>query len=161
MTFTLIGLASLGFAPSYDIILVSVACIGIGSAIFHPEATRLARQASGGRQGLAQGVFQVGGQAGGALGPLFAAFVIVPHGQASLAWFTLAALLAMALMVWTAGQHALIRRHIASMRASLAGNSANSRHSSATVMTGMIVLTLLMVSKVAYVESFRRSTPST
>lgn len=64
MTFTLIGLASLGFAPSYDIILVSVACIGIGSAIFHPEATRLARQASGGRQGLAQGVFQVGGQAG-------------------------------------------------------------------------------------------------
>lgn len=155
MTFTLIGLASLGFAPSYDIILVSVACIGIGSAIFHPEAARLARHASGGRQGLAQGVFQVGGQAGGALGPLFAAFVIVPHGQASLAWFTLAALLAMALMVWTAGQHALIRRHIASMRASLAGNSANSRHSSATVMTGMIVLTLLMVSKVAYVESFR------
>jgi FSR family fosmidomycin resistance protein-like MFS transporter len=155
MTFTLVGLASLGFAPNYDIILVSVACIGIGSAIFHPEATRLARHASGDRQGLAQGVFQVGGQAGGALGPLFAAFVIVPHGQASLAWFTLAALLAMALMVWMAGQHALIRRHIASMRASLAGNYANSRHSSATVMTGMIVLTLLMVSKVAYVESFR------
>ncbi|MGB3538309.1 MAG: MFS transporter, partial [Mesorhizobium sp.] len=62
MTFTFIGLASLGFAPSYGIILVSVACIGTGSAIFHPEATRLARQASGGRQGLAQGVFQVGGQ---------------------------------------------------------------------------------------------------
>ncbi|MGB3646460.1 MAG: MFS transporter [Mesorhizobium sp.] len=156
MTFTFVGLASLGFAPSYGIILVSVACIGIGSAIFHPEATRLARQASGGRQGLAQGVFQVGGQAGGALGPLFAAFIIVPHGQASLAWFTLAALLAMALMVWTAGQHALIRRHIATLKASLSGGAAsNPPLSRATVMTGMIVLTLLMFSKVAYVESFR------
>ncbi|MGB3900503.1 MAG: MFS transporter [Mesorhizobium sp.] len=156
MTFTFVGLASLGFAPSYGIILVSVACIGIGSAIFHPEATRLARQASGGRQGLAQGVFQVGGQAGGALGPLFAAFIIVPHGQASLAWFTLAALLAMALMVWTAGQHALIRRHIATLKASLSGGSAsNPPLSRATVMTGMVVLTLLMFSKVAYVESFR------
>ncbi len=156
MTFTFSGLASLGFAPSYGIILVSVACIGIGSAIFHPEATRLARQASGGRQGLAQGVFQVGGQAGGALGPLFAAFIIVPHGQASLAWFTLAALLAMALMVWTAGQHALIRRHIATLKASLSGGAAsNPPLSRATVMTGMIVLTLLMFSKVAYVESFR------
>jgi len=156
MTFTLAGLISLGFAPSYGIILVSVACIGIGSAIFHPEATRLARQASGGRQGLAQGVFQVGGQAGGSLGPLFAAFIIVPHGQASLAWFTLAALLAMALMVWTAGQHALIRRHIATLKASLSGGAAsNPPLSRATVMTGMIVLTLLMFSKVAYVESFR------
>ncbi|MGP2490514.1 MFS transporter [Mesorhizobium sp. PUT5] len=156
MTFTLAGLISLGFAPSYGIILVSVACIGIGSAIFHPEATRLARQASGGRQGLAQGVFQVGGQAGGSLGPLFAAFIIVPHGQASLAWFTLAALLAMALMVWTAGQHALIRKHIATLKASLQGSAANSRlHSRATVMTGMIILTLLMFSKIAYTESFR------
>ena len=156
MTFTLAGLASLGFAPSYGIILVSVACIGIGSAVFHPEATRLARHASGGRQGLAQGVFQVGGQVGGSLGPLFAAFIIVPHGQASLAWFTLAALLAMVLMVWTAGQHALIRRHIATLKASLAGSAANRRpYSSATVMTGMVILTLLMFSKVAYVESFR------
>ncbi len=156
MTFTLAGLISLGFAPSYGIILVSVACIGIGSAIFHPEATRLARQASGGRQGLAQGVFQVGGQAGGSLGPLFAAFIIVPHGQASLAWFTLAALLAMALMVWTAGQHALIRKHIATLKASLQGSAASSRlHSRATVMTGMVILTLLMFSKIAYTESFR------
>jgi len=155
MIFTLVGLASLGFAPSYSIILISVACIGIGSAIFHPEATRLARQASGGQQGLAQGVFQVGGQTGGALGPLFAAFVIVPHGQASLAWFTLAALLAMALMVWIAGQHASIRRHIATLKASVAASSATRQHSRATVMVGMIVLSLLMLSKVAYVESFR------
>lgn len=156
MTFTLVGLASLGFASSYGLILVSVACIGIGSAIFHPEATRMARHASGGRQGLAQGVFQVGGQAGGALGPLFAAFIIVPRGQTSLAWFTLAALLAMALMVWTAGQHTAIRKQIAAARASLPGGPANGRpRSRATVMSGLVVLTLLIFSKVAYVESFR------
>ena len=156
MTFTLVGLASLGFASSYGLILVSVACIGIGSAIFHPEATRMARHTSGGRQGLAQGVFQVGGQAGGSLGPLFAAFIIVPRGQTSLAWFTLAALLAMALMVWTAGQHTAIRKQIAAARASLPGGPANGRpRSRATVMSGLVVLTLLMFSKVAYVESFR------
>ena len=156
MTFTLVGLASLGFASSYGLILVSVACIGIGSAIFHPEATRMARHASGGRQGFAQGAFQVGGQAGGALGPLFAAFIIVPRGQTSLAWFTLAALLAMALMVWTAGQHTAIRKQIAAARASLPGGPANGRpRSRATVMSGLVVLTLLMFSKVAYVESFR------
>ena len=156
MTFTLVGLVSLGYAPSYGVILGSVACIGIGSAIFHPEATRLARLASGGRQGLAQGLFQVGGQTGGALGPLLAAFIIVPHGQTSLAWFTLAALLAMGLMFWTAGQHALIRRHIATLKASLSGVPAGIRlHSRATVVTGMIILTLLMLSKVGYVESLR------
>lgn len=73
MMFTLSGLVSLAFAQSYGGILVSVALIGIGSSIFHPEATRMARYAAGGRQGLAQGIFQVGGQAGGALGPVFAA----------------------------------------------------------------------------------------
>ncbi len=156
MASTLCGLLLLAYAPNFATVLAAAMLVGIGSAIFHPEATRLARQASGGRQGLAQGVFQVGGQAGGALGPLFAAFIIVPHGQASLAWFTLAALLAMALMVWTAGQHALIRRHIATLKASLSGGAAsNPPLSRATVMTGMIVLTLLMFSKVAYVESFR------
>lgn len=156
MTFTLVGLASLGFSSSYGLILVSVACIGIGSAIFHPEATRMARYASGGRQGLAQGVFQVGGQTGGALGPLLAAFIIVPHGQKSLAWFTSVALLAMVLMLWTAGQHTAIRKHIAAARASLSESSAGSRSlSSSTVMVGLVVLTLLMLSKVAYVESFR------
>ena len=156
MTFTFSGLACLGFASSYGFILVSVALIGIGSAIFHPEATRLARHASGGRQGLAQGVFQVGGQAGGSLGPLFAAFIIVPHGQTSLAWFTLAAVLAMVLMAWTAGQQAGIARHIAALKASLSQGAASGRRlPHATVLFGLVILTLLMLSKVAYVESFR------
>ncbi len=98
MMFTMSGLVSLAFALSYPMILVSVAMIGIGSSVFHPEATRMARYASGGRQGLAQGIFQVGGQAGGALGPVFAALIIVPWGQPSLAWFAVSALMAMLLL---------------------------------------------------------------
>lgn len=85
--FRLSGLVLLAFAPNYAMILVSVACIGIGSSIFHPEATRIARYPAGGRQGLAQGIFQVGGQASSALGPVFAALIIVPLGLASFVWF--------------------------------------------------------------------------
>src|SRR5690606_7464044 len=96
---------ALGFASSYHTILMAAGCIGIGSSIFHPEATRMVRNASGGQQGLAQGLFQIGGQAGGSLGPLLAALIIVPRGQASLSWFAAAALLAMMLLAWTAGQH--------------------------------------------------------
>ena len=87
-------------------LLLAAGCVGLGSSIFHPEATRMARNASGGRQGLAQGIFQVGGQTGGALGPLLAAFIIVPRGQASIAWFSVAAMLAMVLMIWTARRFA-------------------------------------------------------
>lgn len=156
MTFTLVGLVGLAYASSYNSILVSVAAIGVGSSIFHPEATRMARYASGGRQGLAQGLFQVGGQAGGALGPLLAALIIVPRGQASLSWFSALALLAMILMVWTAGKHTQIRNQIAAARAALSdAPGLRYRHSAATIALGLTVLTLLMFSKNAYVESFR------
>jgi FSR family fosmidomycin resistance protein-like MFS transporter len=100
MMFTMSGLVSLAYSQSYATILVSVTLIGIGSSIFHPEATRMARYAAGGRQGLAQGIFQVGGQSGGALGPVFAALIIVPWGQPSLALFAVTALLAMLLLAW-------------------------------------------------------------
>ena len=153
MLFTLSGLVGLAFANSYGLIIVAVACIGIGSSIFHPEATRMARFASGGRQGLAQGIFQVGGQAGGALGPLLAALVIVPFGQRSLAWFAIAALIAMALMVWTAGQHATLRR-VASSKRSVA-TAGGKAYGSTTVAVGIFVLMVLMFSKNAYSESFR------
>jgi len=155
MTFTLSGLMGLAFASSYMFILASVACIGIGSSIFHPEATRMARHASGGRQGLAQGLFQVGGQAGGALGPLLAALVIVPRGQASLSWFSALALLAMVMMVWTAGRHTAIRNQIEAAKAALADAKAHAPHPAATIVLGLTVLTLLMFSKNAYSESFR------
>jgi len=94
MGFTLVGLLLLSLAVSFSKILVAVALVGVGSAVFHPESSRVARMASGGQHGLAQSLFQVGGNAGSALGPLLAAFIVLPRGQSSIAWFSLAALLA-------------------------------------------------------------------
>lgn len=99
MMSTLAGLLLLSQARSFPLILVAAALVGIGSSIFHPESSRVARMASGGRHGLAQSVFQVGGNAGSALGPLLAAFIVVPHGQSSIAWFSLIALAAI-LILW-------------------------------------------------------------
>src|SRR5439155_1616753 len=98
MGFTLTGMLLLSMARSYSLVLLAASCVGIGSAVFHPESSRVARMASGGQHGLAQSVFQVGGNAGGSLGPLLAAFIVVPHGQSSIAWFSLAALLGMVVL---------------------------------------------------------------
>ncbi len=100
MCFTFAGLILLGTAASLTTILLSVALIGCGSAVFHPESARIAQHASGGRKGFAQAVFQVGGNAGMAIGPLAAAFVVVPYGQPSIAWFAPAAALAACLFIW-------------------------------------------------------------
>jgi len=86
MAATLLGLLGLSFAGSYSMVLVSAAMVGVGSGVFHPEATRMARHAAAGQQGFAQGIFQIGGHAGYALGPLLAAMLVVPRGQSSLAW---------------------------------------------------------------------------
>jgi FSR family fosmidomycin resistance protein-like MFS transporter len=155
MMFTLSGLVSLAYAHSYSVILISVALIGIGSSIFHPEATRMARYAAGGRQGLAQGIFQVGGQAGGALGPVFAALIIVPWGQPSLAWFAVTALLAMMLLTWIGSQQHQIRSAFVAMRAQGRAGSEPVRHQPRAIATGLVVLTILMFTKNAYGESFR------
>jgi FSR family fosmidomycin resistance protein-like MFS transporter len=98
MGFTLSGLLLLAFASSFGLVLAAAALVGTGSAIFHPESSRVARLASGGRHGLAQSLFQVGGNLGSALGPVVAAAVIVPHGQRSVAWFALAALVGIVLL---------------------------------------------------------------
>ncbi|MEL4377454.1 MFS transporter [Brucella cytisi] len=155
MMFTLSGLVSLAFAHSYAVILVSVALIGIGSSIFHPEATRMARYAAGGRQGLAQGIFQVGGQAGGSLGPVLAALILVPWGQQSLAWFAVLALLAMSLLVWIGSKQNEIRAAFTAVRAGASAGGESVRHAPATIAIGLVVLTLLMFTKNAYGESFR------
>ena len=89
MASSLVGLVVLAFAPNYALLVVGAMLIGFGSAIFHPESSRVARLASGGRFGLAQSVFQLGGNFGQAIGPLLAAFIVVPFGQASVSWFTL------------------------------------------------------------------------
>ena len=88
MASTLVGVVGLASAGNYAMVLVSVAMVGLGSAVFHPEATRMARHAAAGQQGFAQGIFQIGGHAGYAAGPLLAAMIVVPRGQASLAWMS-------------------------------------------------------------------------
>ena len=150
MACSLVGIIGLAAASSYGLLLAAAACVGLGSSIFHPEATRMARNASGGRLGFAQGIFQVGGQTGGAIGPLLAAFVIVPLGQASLGWFSIAALIAIALMAWM-NTHQLgtpTRTKTAS-----APLTAKSRPTAAVIIPFLILIVLLF-SKNAYSSSF-------
>lgn len=103
MGFTLTGLLLLSVTNSFGLLLSAAALVGLGSSVFHPESSRVARMASGGQHGLAQSVFQVGGNAGTAIGPLVAAFVVVPLGQWSVGWFSLIALLAM-IILWRVGR---------------------------------------------------------
>ncbi|WP_295407086.1 MFS transporter [uncultured Thiocystis sp.] len=109
MGFTLLGLLALSLASSFSMLLMAAAMVGTGSAVFHPEASRIARMASGGRHGLAQSIFQVGGNTGAAIGPLLAAWIVLPQGQRSLALFALLALVAMIVLtgvgVWSRRQH--------------------------------------------------------
>ena len=118
----------LAFAPNFATVLLAAALVGTGSAIFHPESSRVARMASGGRHGLAQSLFQVGGNTGSALGPLVAAAVIVPFGQRSVAWFGLAALLGIVLLL--AGEP-LVRARITRPRSARAARRAERAPSAA------------------------------
>ena len=155
MMFTLSGLISLAFAQSYETILISVGLIGIGSSIFHPEATRMARYAAGKRQGLAQGIFQVGGQTGGSLGPIFAAFIIVPWGLSSLSWFAILALLAMMLLIWIGSKQREISTEFSAMQERRKIDVDIEAHAPITIGVGLFVLTFLMFTKNFYGESFR------
>jgi MFS transporter, FSR family, fosmidomycin resistance protein len=103
MGLTLVGLLLLARAGNYALLLLAAALVGSGSAVFHPEASRVARMASGGRHGLAQSLFQVGGNIGSSLGPLLAAFIVIPKGQGSIGWFSLVALLAMTVLFGVGG----------------------------------------------------------
>src|SRR5579875_856669 len=99
MGFTLMGLVCLAFASHFAWVLISVGLIGTGSSVFHPEASKVAYMASGGRRGLAQSIFQVGGNAGSSIGPLLAALIIVPSGQTSIVWFSVLALIAIVILI--------------------------------------------------------------
>ena len=113
MCFTLSGLVLLALASSFGGVLLAAALVGTGSSVFHPESSRVARMASGGRHGLAQSIFQVGGNFGSSLGPLLAAVIIAPYGKGNVAWFVLAALLAIIVLAqvshWYAAQHRLAK----------------------------------------------------
>jgi FSR family fosmidomycin resistance protein-like MFS transporter len=148
---TLVGLVVLAHAGSYLMVLIGAALIGTGSAVFHPESTRMARMASGGRHGFAQSLFQVGGQAGQALGPLLAAFIVVPRGQASISWFSLAALIAMVLLLQVG--HWYKRQSPAPVKAKTAGVGDGARKAEAGVTLAVTLLVLLMFSKNAYTAS--------
>ena len=150
---TLLGLLGLSFATSYAFILVGAALVGLGSAVFHPEATRMARHAAAGQQGLAQGVFQVGGHAGYAIGPLLAAAVVVPRGQESLSWFSGVALLAIVLMSWTATRYAALRRHQAAGARAFTADLASKLPARHLVFT-IGILIVLLFSKNAYTAGF-------
>lgn len=113
MCFTLCGLVLLAMAGSFTMVLLAAALVGTGSSVFHPESSRVARMASGGRHGLAQSLFQVGGNFGSSLGPLLAAIIIAPYGKGNVGWFVLAALLAIVVLAqvsrWYAAQHRLAK----------------------------------------------------
>ena len=147
---TLMGLIILAFAPGYGILLIAAAMVGTGSSVFHPESSRVARMASGGRFGLAQSIFQVGGNAGSAAGPLLAAFIVLPHGRSSIAWFSLAALLAI-LVLWRVGGWYKVRQSGANRPGK--DRFSQQRLPSRTVTGAMLVLMVLIFSKFFYLAS--------
>jgi MFS transporter, FSR family, fosmidomycin resistance protein len=152
MCFTLVGTVTLAFAPNYLSVLAAAALIGAGSSIFHPESSRIARLASGGRHGLAQSIFQVGGNAGSAMGPLLAAWIIIPQGQGSLAWFAFAALVAIAVLArvgaWYKRQHVDRPRAAPPPRAPTATLLSRRR-----VAWSVFILVVLVFSKYFYTAS--------
>ena len=148
MSFTLAGLLLLAFASNFPLLLLAAALVGTGSSVFHPESSRIARLASGGRHGFAQSVFQVGGNAGSAAGPLLAAFIVLPYGQRSIAWFSLVALLGIVLLTRVGGwyrRHALARPQVAAEHA----HGLPSRR----VMLAIAILLALIFSKYFYLAS--------
>ncbi len=151
MGLTLIGLLLLSSAHSFPMIIISAAMVGMGSAIFHPEASRVAHMASGGKRGFAQSLFQVGGNAGTSLGPLLAAAIIVPHGQGSTAWFSLLAGLGM-VVLWQVGGWMSERLRAVSRKKAQAGPTAN-RFPRAVVVRTLLVLVALIFSKYVYLSS--------
>ncbi len=153
MAATLVGLALLSHAWNYPLILVSAALVGLGSAIFHPEASRLARLASGGRHGFAQSIFQVGGNLGSSLGPLLAALVVMSHGQAHILWFTLLAFVGIVLLVWVGRWYRdrLLQMSRSPFPPRAAGKAPLSPKRTAFIIA---ILAALIFSKYFYLASF-------
>jgi FSR family fosmidomycin resistance protein-like MFS transporter len=143
---SLLGLLVLGFAQDYLLLLLGSALVGLGSAIFHPESSRVARLASGGRHGLAQSLFQVGGNVGSAIGPILAAFIVLPRGQASVAWFAIGSFVAIVILTRVGNWYAAHRR----ANAGRAPASTALIFDKRTTLIALVVLTALTLSKNAY-----------
>lgn len=145
MCFTLAGLLALAFAPGFIAILLSVALIGCGSSVFHPEASRVAQMASGGRKSLAQSIFQVGGNSGSAVGPLLAALIVMPYGQHAVGWFALAAMLAAALLTRVGCWYSLMLKQLKATHGRRA--AATCTLPAKTVRMALAILVLMIFSK--------------
>lgn len=150
MGFTCAGLLLLANAPNFPLLLVAAALIGTGSSIFHPESSRVARMASGRRPGLAQSVFMVGGHFGTSIGPLFAAWLVVPHGRGSVAWFSLAAMVAFVVLLQVGRWYS---RHYATRGRAHLKDLASQALSPARVWFALFVLGVLIFSKYFYLAS--------
>jgi FSR family fosmidomycin resistance protein-like MFS transporter len=148
MVFTLIGLLLLAVAPSFPLLLLAAALIGMGSAVFHPESSRVARMASGGKHGFAQSFFQVGGNTGSAIGPLLAVFIVLPHGQVGSAWFSLAALLGILVLLRVSRWYKNRLAHLQSRPAKHAEETSTLPRRQ--VITAIAVLIALVFSKYFY-----------
>jgi FSR family fosmidomycin resistance protein-like MFS transporter len=153
MAASLAGLILLSVAPNFAVLLAAAALIGLGSAVFHPEASRVARLASGGRFGVAQSIFQVGGNVGTAIGPLLAAAIVVPYGQSSIAWFSILAFIALAVL-WRVGNW-YKRTHFTATRKPVATRTTIEGVSHGRIVAALAVLMALIFSKFFYLESFR------
>ncbi len=150
MGLTLCGLVLLSRAWSFEIVIAAAALVGMGSSIFHPESSRVAHLASGGRHGLAQSIFQVGGNAGSSLGPLLAALIVVPHGQRSVLWFALPALLGITIL---AGVGKWYRAHLVETKTKHAGPGNALPPMTRRVVFALVVLGVLIFSKYFYLAS--------
>jgi len=149
MAFSLVGLLLLAHAPTFPALLASAALMGVGSSVFHPESSRVARMASGGRHGLAQSVFQVGGNLGSSFGPLLGAFLVAPRGQRSIAWCSLLAAAAM-ILLWRVGGWYRMQHAESSRLAAAARRSAGRDITDPAVAWPLAILAALIFSKYLY-----------
>lgn len=152
MTFTLCGLVMLSLSNGFYMMLASVALVGTGSSVFHPEASRMASAASGGKRGLAQSIFQLGGNAGSSIGPLLAAWIIVPNGQLSIIWFSIFAMLAIVILsrvgTWYKGYMLALHAKKGAAKELVANNFSRNK-----VTLAVIILLILIFSKYFYMAS--------
>jgi FSR family fosmidomycin resistance protein-like MFS transporter len=151
MTVTLAGLVMLAVAHSYGLLLLAASLIGVGSAVFHPESSRVARMASGGQHGMAQSFFQVGGNTGSAVGPLLAAFIVLPRGQGGVGWFAPAALLGIGVLLWVGGWYRDRLEHLQNIPSAQKEKTVALPRKK--VISAIAVLVALIFSKYFYLAS--------
>ncbi len=150
MGFSLIGLVTLSLSNNFNMMLISVALVGVGSSIFHPEASRMAHAASGGKRGLAQSIFQLGGNAGSSLGPLLAAWIIVPYGQFSVIWFSTIALLAIVILTFVGNWY---KKIVITVKKTQEQVAVAAKFSKRKVVFAVSILLVLIFSKYFYMAS--------